>query len=200
MSKIPAIPGQGYSRVRTAKAPVVKVEVTLEEINQATVRDSSHCMIAEAVKVAFPGAKFVSVDLQTIRFSDPNPNRPYRYIYLTPRAAQVALINFDQGIKPEPFHVLIRNGAVVPGYALRQARAAARADSKGLPTKAKATKAAKAASKSLPRRKTIKNRDATKVDHYVPDVVGGSAPPLAALASNVAKGKRRAFGIRALEL
>ena len=43
----------------------------------------------------------VLTDLQTIRFTDQDNKR--RYICFTPRVGQVALLEFDQGIKPEPF-------------------------------------------------------------------------------------------------
>lgn len=58
-------------------------------------------MIAEAVKNCVPRAKNVSVDLATIRFTDKDTGE--RYVYQTPAGAQAALVNFDQGNKPEPF-------------------------------------------------------------------------------------------------
>jgi hypothetical protein len=59
-------------------------------------------MIAEAIQQAFPEAKNISVDLATIRWSD--RAKALRYIYLTPRVAQEAIIKFDQGLLPNgPF-------------------------------------------------------------------------------------------------
>ena len=77
------------------------VNVDADTIEAATVRSSSHCMIADAVRKSLPSVRSVQVDLQTIRFTDPKSNR--RYIYLTPPAAQRALIAFDQGERIEPF-------------------------------------------------------------------------------------------------
>lgn len=77
------------------------IEVTEEIIASACQRDSSHCMIAEAVKKAIPDAQHVSVDLQTIRWSRKATGR--RYFALTPRFAQTAILDFDNGVTPEPF-------------------------------------------------------------------------------------------------
>jgi len=78
---------------RRPHAPYVTVDVTAEMIHQGKVKDSAYCMISEAVKAAYPDARMVSTDIQTIRFSD--PKKGLRFIYLTPRVAQVALFNFD---------------------------------------------------------------------------------------------------------
>jgi hypothetical protein len=68
-------------------------------------------MIAEAIKEQLPDVRSVSVDIQTIRFTD--PKKGIRYIYPTPRLAGMALINFDQGVKPEPFTVKLTNAHVL---------------------------------------------------------------------------------------
>ena len=86
---------------RIPKAPRFSLVVTDEMIEDAIPRDSSYCVFAEAVKAARPGAQKVAVDLQTIRFTDPKLG--LRFTYLTPRPCQIAIINFDQGIRPEPF-------------------------------------------------------------------------------------------------
>jgi hypothetical protein len=78
-----------------------KVTVTRELIDRATTRDSHHCMIAEAIKEATPLLKNISVDLQTIRYTDPRTKT--RYTCLTPPAAAHALVEFDQGRAVEPF-------------------------------------------------------------------------------------------------
>src|SRR5262245_57512785 len=79
-------------RHKRKTSPRGLVRVTDELIETALPKNSEHCMIADAVKIAFPGAKGVSVDLATIRFSD--PEKGLRYIYLTPRIAQTALVEF----------------------------------------------------------------------------------------------------------
>lgn len=185
--------GRGQARPR---APRVTVQVTKEIIEAAEKRDSSHCMIAEAVKSAVPGATGVSVDLQTIRFTDPNRN--LRYVYLTPRPAQVALVSFDQGIHTAPFSMVLRAAQVV------RAGAGNRGATKGkTPPMPEGTK------KELVTRGSVSR---------VPAVVGGAAPPLADLSnspyatrpdgkpragelSNTSyRGKRREFGLRGLRV
>lgn len=80
---------------------LVKVSVTQAIIDRAERGDSGHCMIADAIRAALPEVTTVSVDLSTIRFTDPAKRQ--RYIYLTPDIAQQALVDFDQGITNEPF-------------------------------------------------------------------------------------------------
>ena len=156
---------------RTPRAPRVRIQVTQEAIDDSVERSSSHCMIAEAVKHSYPDAQRISVDLQTIRFSDPRTG--LRYTYLTPRVGQVALVQFDQGIKPAPFGFQLRNGQVT------------RMGSGG-----NRTRAQEQASGSRRLNPTV-NSDQPQP---VPDVLGGKTPPKSAL------GARRSFGLRDLEI
>lgn len=96
---------------RYPRSPKVIIEVTREIIEESKTRSSSHCMIAEAVKASVPGAQSVAVDLQTIRWTD--SARGLRYIYLTPRIGQVSLIDFDQGVTPEPFEMKLAKAAQI---------------------------------------------------------------------------------------
>src|SRR6516164_6329046 len=80
------------------RSPILKnVKVTTEHRDAAIQNSSSHCMIADAIKEAYPKFTYVAVDVQTIRISD--PEKGLRYIYLTPRVCQHALWLFDQGRK-----------------------------------------------------------------------------------------------------
>lgn len=89
----------------------VQLAITEEDITLATRRDSSHCMIADAIKRQVTGASHVSVDLATIRFTDRAAG--VRYVYLTPSRAQAALVKFDQGMNIEPFGVRLTDPMVV---------------------------------------------------------------------------------------
>jgi hypothetical protein len=85
-------------------APRLRLQVTRDQIETAIRANGGHCMIAEAIKAEVPWARAVSVDLQSIRMSDPAAG--LRYIYLTPRICQDALVRFDLGrndIPPFPF-------------------------------------------------------------------------------------------------
>lgn len=167
---------------RRYRAPWLTVQLTDEQIEAAIPRDSGHCMFAEAVKGAFPSAKYVSVDLQTIRFTD--SIRGVRYTYLTPRRCQVALVAFDQGIRTEPFRFQLRGGHVT----------AARYRGKVDATRSEVAKQRR-------RARDAQAREMAKTDlrpsdagpNCVPERVGGKTPPLAPLA------RRRSFGIRALD-
>lgn len=150
----------------------IVLDITEEIINLALPRDSSHCVIADALKAAVPEARFVSVDLQTIRWTDPATGR--RYIYLTPAPLQRLLVNFDQGERPEPFAARLGQPAQIARSGIGRRRAASK-------------KAVAAGNRTI----TTPN-----VDGKVPVVVGGHLPPTAALSST--RGRRRAFGLRSL--
>lgn len=169
----------GFGVSKLPKAPRVTIEVTGEVIAHSTERDSSHCMIAEAVRHSIPDADRVSVDLQTIRFSD--PKKGLRYTYLTPRVGQVALIDFDQGQKPEPFTMRLSGGQVTA----MDRKPRELSDE----TRAKLRAAGAKGRQTLALRKT---KLRTNGDMGVPDRVGGRTPPTTPFA------RRRAFGIRAL--
>jgi hypothetical protein len=72
------------------------IEVPDEIVDRAIQRDSSHCVLADAIRAAIPGASRISVDLQTIRITLDGQ----RFVWLTPRAAQEAIVDYDQGIRP----------------------------------------------------------------------------------------------------
>jgi len=82
------------------------IHITQKEVEGGIVADSRKCMIAEAVKNCLPNVKNVAVDLATIRFTDTKTGS--RYTYMTPRAAQQALVQFDNGQKPEPFSIRLQ--------------------------------------------------------------------------------------------
>lgn len=99
------------SRKLNGSGPSVTVNIDQDIIETAQRRDSSHCMIADAIKAQVPDAASVSVDLATIRWTDRKRGR--RYIYLTPPLAQRALVNFDQGIQTEPFSFRLHKAAQI---------------------------------------------------------------------------------------
>src|SRR5215471_2292296 len=156
-------------------APVVTLIVDPEPAAIAIQRDSSHCMWADAVSRAVPTATKVAVDLQTIRFTD--PAKGLRYTYLTPRRAQLSLVQFDAGIYPQTLmRVTLRNGQVTKAHNYAKVR---RKPGEGTIPDGKAG---------------LRNRSPGSV----PDVVGGQPPPTAALANTAYRGRRRAFGLRGL--
>jgi hypothetical protein len=89
-------------------SPKVKVEVTAERIADSCQRSSAHCMIAEALRDVLPATmKRIEVSLYYANFTDTERN--LRYSYHLPRNAQLALIDFDRGIVPQPFGVELRH-------------------------------------------------------------------------------------------
>jgi hypothetical protein len=182
---------------RSPRSPRVKIVLTEELIEDSKQRDSSHCMIAEAVKVAHPGASHVSVDLQTIRFTD--QAKGLRYTYLTPRAAQVALINFDAGVTPEPLDFMLRGGQVT--------KSGTRPRALQPQSEAQLEQRRAAAAKGVESKQKLVQRHGAGDDNggNVSEVVGGKTPPLGKIKGKtrgeraVAFTKRRAFGLRGLD-
>ena len=172
------------------RAPGLAIEVTQEIIDQATERNSSHCVVADAVRANLeakhPG-RFtrVLVDLQTIRFSDRVKNE--RYTYLSPRSCQVCLVNFDQGTKPEPFSFRLRGGQTSRAGLSMIERAKNRTDLQKRRDKQKDSE--KELVMEIKRSKATTMR--TENTGMVPEKVGGKPPP-------VSIGLRRQFGLRSV--
>lgn len=86
------------------------IPITQERIDESIRRSSAHCMLSEAIRDKYPQLRNVLSDLATIRYTD--PKRQLRFIHLTPRNAQLALIDFDAGAKIEPFTIVLEKQAV----------------------------------------------------------------------------------------
>jgi hypothetical protein len=160
---------------RMPRPPRATIQVTQQHIDTATPKNSGHCMIADALKAAFPDAQSVAVDVQTIRWTDPAKSQ--RYIYLTPRSAQVALVRWDQGIVIEPFSFKLKGAQII------------RAKRKGSSGKAESSSKAES---PIPRRAALHSRKNPSHHDAPPEVVGGRSPP------KVSYNNRREFGLRAM--
>lgn len=203
------------------KSPRINVVVTPEIISEATREDSGHCMIADAVKEAAPWARHVSVDIQTIRFSDPTTRA--RYVYLTPRLAQEALLDFDAGDEITPFKVQLRNPHITtmqhskvpprPRTEAQQEQDKLLADQRR-ETLAKhrgigSTNGPRAADAPAKRGRTKMTRNTEGQPgpngggSALPRISGGKPPPVGVLAAgkrgNVPAARRRQYGLRALD-
>jgi hypothetical protein len=77
----------------------IRIDVPEDVIANACQKDSTACMVAEAIKRKYPDASRVTVDTAHIRYS----RRGKRYIFLTPMKAMAAIVMFDEGDKPKPF-------------------------------------------------------------------------------------------------
>lgn len=185
------------------RLPYVLVKVDQDHIDRSMPERSSSCMIAESIKDLVPESTYVSVDLHTIRWSD--PGKQCRYEYLTPRVAQIALLKFDRGIPVKPFEFRLRGGRIIRSYfgkshrparAERMAAAAARDEMESL--------AAEVAGESRPKgakkRYVSQNVRRGKAELFdgrdartPPVVVGGRPTP-----HFIRYGAVRKFGLRAL--
>lgn len=169
-------------------SPRVQVRVTEDIIANACRRNSGHCMIADAVKAAYPAASYVSVDLQSIRFTD--LAKGLRYTYFTPRKAQLALVKFDAGEVPEPMGINLTGGQVTRSGSARSL------SRQGTP------KRDPVPGDEIGRRKFVRPKKSSATS--VPEKIGGQTPPVAGLPwgaglGNVPKRQRRQFGLRALD-
>lgn len=97
-----------YEVIEEDKVQTLKIRIEQENIDQAVKRDSHRCMIADAIQAQIGWAKYIIVDLQSVRFSD--TERGKRLVYLTPPRAQQALLEFDRGRKPKPFTMTLNKG------------------------------------------------------------------------------------------
>lgn len=161
------------------------LEVTQEVINAAVARDSSHCVIADAIRLSIPLATRVSVDLQTIRFTVGDK----RYAWLAPVPAQVCLVRFDQGIHPEPFTLKLGRPIQVTRSGTGNALAARRAEARAV---------ADATGVKPPPEKVNRGARTVRVNgaNDRPTIHGGKMPPTAALSDT--RGRRRTFGLKTL--
>jgi hypothetical protein len=160
------------TRTGTPVAPRPRITVTDRHIAEAIRGSSGGCMIADAIKEALPDARSVTVDLQTIRWSD--PARRLRYIYLTPAKCMQALVDYDQGKKVEPFNFSVRNAMVTPM-------------NRNNPNRDRSLD-------SPPRRaRRLVPRDSANPGEVT--IVGGNAPPISAFSSRA----RRVYGARKLK-
>lgn len=78
----------------------IAVDVTQEDIDKAMRSDSARCVVAQAIARTLPDARRISVDVQTVRFTD---GHGVRRVYLTPVGVEQYVIGFDAGDKIEPF-------------------------------------------------------------------------------------------------
>jgi hypothetical protein len=203
--------------MRALKAPRVNLVITPELVADAIAEDSSHCMIAEAVKAALPYARWVSVDIQTIRFSDPQTRA--RYVYLTPRLGQSALVKFDAGEKVEPFRMQLRDPHITsmnpprsqrkpPAVPLTEhdrqvadAKRALLADARERKARVQAPLGRGGTSPKLVS-DSERKPGPRGGGQPLPRLEGGSPPPTAALASgdgHIPPSRRREYGMRAFD-
>jgi len=175
---------------RLPKAPQIHVKVTQDLITSAIPRDSHHCMIAEAIQRDYPALAKVSADLATIRGTD--PKRGLRFTWMTPRVAQVFLVDFDRGRTVDPFEFKLRGAQVTSAYSRKK-----HAKHKPLTPKQREARmrSAKKMNESLRKARLRPSRG----NGSVPDRVGGKTPPMQLTKDGVPFSRRRAFGLRALE-
>lgn len=188
--KTPAIAQHAHRAIPHPRAPRLDCVVTADMITDAKVRDSSHCMTSAAIEAVRPDAFKIAVDLQTIRWSD--RDKRLRYIYLTPRNVQKAIVLWDQGQKVEPFSFRLTGAHVTTMYEAKPKVQVITPDGK---LTAEGRKAATNTAYEKGRVKANLAREGLRLESSgkVPTRVGGKAPPL-----DVPFSRRRAFGLRAL--
>ncbi len=128
-----------------------KVPITVWDVTFAEKKKSRFCMIAEAIKRVHPSIHHVQVDTATITFTDSATGK--RLQYLTPPAAQMAIIQFDDGDNVEPFTLDLKNPIVE-----RSQRVVTRAEGK--------TARMVRGKKGVNRRKSLGIRKATGEDRF----------------------------------
>jgi hypothetical protein len=87
----------------------LEIEITEENYKRAITENSGGCLVADAIKEAYPRFTNVKVDVATVRVTDPEKGE--RYTYLTPPSVGQTLLFFDQGWpeKSLPKKLRVRN-------------------------------------------------------------------------------------------
>jgi len=174
--------------VRKKSKPNLQITVSEKVIANSIRADSGHCMIAEAIKETAreKGLKlgFIAVDLQTIRVT--NLLSRLRYIYLTPPMAQMALVKFDNGEVITPFKFTLYRDRAVQVLPYR---------GKGVSSEPAKIKVRSQTTRT--NRKPDGDKNVQTIGQK-PKIMGGKAPPTAALRSPAYRGRTRSFGMRFL--
>jgi hypothetical protein len=92
-------------------SPTLELAITIEQYERAVQSNSGGCLIADAIKAQYPHLSGVQVDMATVRATD--KLKGLRYVYLTPPAAQHALLSFDQGWPNPTESVVIRKAVQI---------------------------------------------------------------------------------------
>lgn len=79
--------------------------VTQADIETGLRNNSYHCAVSQAIARTLPDAKFISTDIQTIRFS--LAELGVRYVFLTPPKVQEYVAAFDAGDSLQPFSFIL---------------------------------------------------------------------------------------------
>jgi hypothetical protein len=88
-----------------------RIYVTKEILETAIKRDSHHCAVQMSIEDQIPWAKRITVDTQTIRFTDDRKKATGRWVrnwYLTPRVIQQYIVDWDAGKPVKPFSFLLK--------------------------------------------------------------------------------------------
>jgi len=85
-----------------------KITTNQEHIEYGVRNNSHRCPMSLAIRQRFPSARYISIDLQTIRYS--LPEYGLRFIWMTPPAGQRFLRYFEGGREGElrPFTMALR--------------------------------------------------------------------------------------------
>ena len=76
-------------------SPTLKLRITKDLWDDAVQASSGGCLLVEAIKRQYPHLTGISVDMATVRVSD--PKKGLRFTYLTPENGQTLLLSYDQG-------------------------------------------------------------------------------------------------------
>lgn len=158
-------------KANLGRAPRLTVHVTQEIIDRAMRRNSNHCMVADALRIASKDKlQYRAVDIQTTRGT--NLEKGERYIWLTPPKVQRMIVDFDRGEEIKPFSFELQAGHTIPaGKPKSKKRAKTQAAKKARPKFRRAYKGSK---------------------QSIPEAINSPTPPRSI-------GARRAFGLRSIE-
>lgn len=101
------------------QAPRIRLAVTKKHIEAGVRNSSGYCMVAEALKdelkkpewtEKYGPASAVLATQRVIRFSW--LKKQWRLEFTTPAGGSIALAEFDAGISPDPWQMVLKNGHI----------------------------------------------------------------------------------------
>lgn len=189
---------------KRARSPRLVIDVTPKRWERAKQSHSGACLLADAIRDAYPHLSAISVNAMLISATDKAAGE--RYTYLTPPQGIDLLLAFDQGWSQPETHRVTCNGAVK----VTRIRASNKAQTEHKRARTAELEAKEAANTITPREAGVLKRLHATAERSasagpITDVletgrsttiVGGKAPKALPKHPNLLAGKARVFGAK----
>lgn len=180
-------------------SPTLKLRITKDLWDDAVQASSGGCLLVEAIKRQYPHLTGISVDMATVRVSD--PKKGLRFTYLTPENGQTLLLSYDQGwAQPDEQDVTLLRAVKVTKMQRHGARAQERAARLAELEEKEAAGVELTREEKTALTKLRKNPERATSDGpseaSSTGVVHGRAPKQGPAHPNLLRGRRRVYGAK----